>query len=118
MIALQDDVRVYIYPDPVDMRKAIGGLSAIVSEDFREQLCSGDVFVFTNRMRNKLKILFWDRNGFVLYYKRLERHRFKIPKNYSGDAFSISHDQLSWLLAGLDFILMNDFSHLNYRYYY
>jgi len=64
-----------------------------------------------------VKCLFWDKNGFVLYHKRLERGRFKLGKN-ADDSYTITHQQLDWLLAGLDFKLMAEFPQLDFTHYY
>ena len=69
MIRLKSDIRVYLASSPVDGRKAINGLSASVMESFHGKLMDGSVFVFYNHARNRVKCLFWDRNGFVLYHK-------------------------------------------------
>lgn len=99
------------------MRKSINGLSALVLSVFKKQPTSGHLFVFYNQYRDKIKILQWDRNGFILHYKRLEKGKFQFKKT-AEDVIELSSDQLSWLLAGLDFMLMNDFAELNYSSYY
>lgn len=118
MLNLRDDIKVFVSLDPIDMRKAIDGLSSLVMDVLSQSPQSGHVFVFTNKTRNKVKCLVWDRNGFVLHYKRLERTRFKFPKSNAEGVIEVSEDQLNWLLAGLDFLLMHEFSELNYAYYY
>ena len=72
---------------------------------------SGDLFVFCNRQRNIIKILYWSHNGFCLWYKRLEKDRFKWPQT-AEDVLSINQEQLNWLLAGLDFTSAH--AHLKY----
>jgi transposase len=69
--------QVYLAPGPTDLRKSIDGLSVLVSAVFELDLFSDRWFVFCNRQRDKLKILRWDTNGFWLYYRRLERGRFR-----------------------------------------
>jgi transposase len=71
---------VYLCREPVDLRKSIDGLGTLVEAGLERNPFEGALFVFTNRRRDKLKILYWERNGFVLWYKRLERERFKWPK--------------------------------------
>jgi transposase len=73
--------------------------------------------VFRNKSADKVKLLYWDRNGFVVHYKRLEQGRFKWPR-LGESSFSLKQEQLEWLLAGLDFSLMSEFSELNYSKYY
>jgi len=70
---------VYLYRDPVDMRKSIDGLAAIVECEIEQSPFESSLFVFCNRQRDKVKLLYWERNGFVLWYKRLEKQRFKWP---------------------------------------
>ena len=118
MLRIAEKARVYVSLKPVDFRKAINGLAAMVVEEFESPANDSSVYVFYNRSRDKIKCLFWDKNGFVLYYKRLERGKFKIPQQLTGDKIILTSDQLSWLLAGLDFHLMQEFSHLNYSNYY
>lgn len=113
MIRLAQETRIYIATGPVDGRKAINGLSAFVIEEFDESITDGSVFVFYNRARNRVKCLFWDKNGFVLYHKRLERGKFKISDS-KGEPFVITQQQLDWLLAGLDFALMAQFPELEF----
>lgn len=90
--------QIHVYLQPVDFRKSIDGLSAIVELELDLNPFTEGLFVFTNRPRNKVKILYWERNGFVLWYKRLEKQRFKWPKQLS----KLSAEQLSWLLDGLN----------------
>lgn len=118
MLAVRGTCQIYLYTQAVDMRKSVNGLSAYVVDEFDKSPQCGDLFVFWNRARNRLKILWWDKNGFVLYYKRIEQHKFKIPRQLSTTPLTVTHHQLDWLLAGLDFNLMHEFSELNYRDYY
>jgi transposase len=92
--------RVYLACGATDLRKSIDGLAAIVQLGFELDPFSQACFVFCNRGRDKMKILRWDLNGFWLYYRRLERGRFKWPP--SGDSPRlVSHRELQWLLDGL-----------------
>jgi transposase len=84
MIRLKPEVRVYLASSPIDGRKAINGLCAAVMESFDSKLMDGSVFVFYNHARNRIKCLFWDRNGFVLYIKRLEQGKFHVKANTDG----------------------------------
>ena len=94
--------KVYLAVGNTDMRKAINGLSILVEQAMDLNPFSGDLFVFCNRQRTIIKILYWDRNGFALWLKRLEKHRFKWPQS-ADDVITIEAKQLSWLLAGLDY---------------
>ena len=94
---------VYICRAPVDFRKSIAGLSAMVEQCLGLNPFGASLFVFVNRDRNRLKILYWDRNGFCLWYKRLEAERFAWPRKGGGEAvLSITARQLGWLLEGYD----------------
>ena len=95
------DAPVYLARGSTDLRKSIDGLAAIVSLTFERNVCDGSLFVFCNRRRDKLKILFWDHNGFWLYYRRLERGTFRWPGVGDGPAMAVSRRQLQWLLDGL-----------------
>jgi transposase len=100
MLSLESVKQIYLAPGATDLRKSIDGLSALVSAVFELDPFSDRWFVFCNRQRDKLKILRWDHNGFWLYYRRLERQRFKWPVQ-TGPALCISRRQLQWLLDGL-----------------
>lgn len=117
MLRLSEETRVFVADRPVDFRKAINGLSALVAEQFETLVSSGSVYVFYNRPCDRVKCLFWDKNGFVLYHKRLERGRFKFGKSHEG-VFNITQQQLDWLLAGLDFKLMHQFPTLDFTHYF
>lgn len=95
--------QVYVYLQPVDFRKNIDGLAAIVELELELNPFAPSLFVFSNRQRDKVKLLYWERNGFVLWYKRLEKQRFKWPLLQAGTTTrSIGQEQLSWLLDGID----------------
>jgi len=124
---------VYVYKQPVDMRKAINGLSVMVEGILALNPFSGHLFVFGNRKRDKVKILYWQRNGFCLWYKRLERDRFKWPAcaehlsacvhaqagadrpaHLTGDVLNLTGQELNWLLGGLDISRINGHKTLHY----
>lgn len=95
------DTKVFLALGATDMRKAINGLSIIVSEQMRLDIFSGHLFVFCNRKRTILKILYWNTNGFCLWQKRLEKDRFKWPET-AKQVMGITSRELSWLIAGLN----------------
>jgi len=97
----QDSINVYLALGSTDMRKAINGLSVLVEQAMGLNPFSGDLFVFCNRRQDIIKILYWDNNGFALWHKRLEEHRFKWPQR-AEQVLTIDRKQLNWLLAGLD----------------
>jgi transposase len=96
-----DIASVYLACGDTDMRKSIDALAALVTLDFELDLFTNRLFVFCNRGRDKLKILYWDHNGFWLYYRRLEKGRFCWPKAAGQATRAISRRQLNWLLDGL-----------------
>jgi len=94
-------VKVYLGLGTTDMRKSIDSLSILVSEHLEQDPFSGHFFVFCNRRRTILKILYWDRNGFCLWHKRLEQDKFCWPKGEK-ELDALSSRELNWLLEGLD----------------
>ena len=91
--------RIFAYTEPTDMRKSFHGLLALVKRVFAEDPYSRSVFVFVNRRGNYVKILAWDRTGFALYAKRLERGRFRFPSSAASQ--EISEQALRFLLDGI-----------------
>jgi transposase len=96
------DGTVYLCRQPVDFRKSISGLSLIVEQALGLDPFGEAVYVFTNRQRNRVKILCWEKNGFVLWYKRLEKHHFCWPRQLSAGTVTLSAQELNWLLDGFD----------------
>jgi len=115
MIRPDIELRVYLCREPVDMRKQIDGLALLVQEAMELNPFEEAVFVFGNRQRDKVKILFWERNGFVVWYKRLEKERFKWPSRLDDDTLSLTGQELNWLLDGYDITLMRPHKSLNYQ---
>ena len=93
--------RVYLYRDPIDFRKSYRGLAAIVERELGHDPFSGELYLFTNRRRDKVKLLFWERNGFVLYYKALAEEKFKWPKP-DDEVMTVTGQQINLLLDGYD----------------
>lgn len=98
---LPESSKVYIAVGYTDMRKSINGLGQLVADHFELDLFSGNLFAFCNRRRDIVKILFWDRNGFCIWHKRLEKDNFHWPKS-EFEVLDINTKQMSWLLSGLD----------------
>jgi transposase len=95
--------RVFITVAPIDLRRGHDGLSAIVRNQWGDALFSGALFVFFGRRFDRCKILFWDRGGLVLYYKRLEQGRFKPPiKTADGLAVEVDSTTLAMVLDGIN----------------
>jgi transposase len=109
MLSISPDVNVYIYTTHVDMRKSINGLVALLVNLFEQNPQQGDLFVFTNKHHNKIKVLFWDKNGFVIYYKRLEKGRFQYSRYIQDDKIVVTTTQFKALLMGLDFYLLGHY---------
>ncbi len=93
---------VYLCTHPVDFRKAIGGLSVLVEDELALNPFDPTLFVFVNRRKDKIKILYWEKNGFCLWYKRLEKQTFKWPREFDTDTLTLTGEQLNWLLDGFD----------------
>lgn len=105
MLILPPSVRIYLAVGTVDMRRGHDGLAAIIRSQWKLDLFGGHLFVFVGRRNDRCKILFWDRGGFVLYYKRLEQGRFRVPQ-VTADATSVAIDatELAMLLDGIDVV--------------
>lgn len=101
MLTLPPSVRVFLSTVPVDMRYSFDRLAARVEGILQQDPYSGHLFVFRNRRADKIKILFWDRSGFCLFYKRLEQGTFRFPKSSAGHD-EIDTATLSLILEGID----------------
>jgi transposase len=103
VLSISAATRILLAASPVDMRKSIDGLSAIVRAEWKEDPFAGHLFVFVGRRGDRVKVLTWEPGGFTLYYKRLEQGRFKLPPIPEG-ALGVSLDatQLALLLDGMD----------------
>ena len=115
MFNIDTHTRVYISLTPVDFRKQIDGLALAVQETLALDPFSSHLFVFTNRQRDKLKLLYWHHNGFVLLYKRLERGRFRWPVTHIADTpVCLSLRELHCLLEGGDISELPPVNQLHY----
>jgi transposase len=95
-------VKIFVRPGPTDLRKQINGLAVMVQAELGMDPFSGTLYLFCNKTRKLLKLLYWDRSGFAMWQKRLERDRFPWPKTEEA-AKEISEAELRMLLAGIDF---------------
>ena len=102
MFGFAPEADVFLYRDAVDFRKQINGLALIVQEAMVIDPMRRALFVFTNRSANRIKIIWWDRNGFCLWMKRLEKDRFVWPFQHHGHVLQLDGEQLTYLLAGFD----------------
>jgi transposase len=115
MMRPSDHVEVYVYRGIVDMRKSINGLSLIVEQELEVSPFSARLFVFCNRKRDKIKILYWERSGFVLWYKRLEKQRFPWPNREKEGVLELTGRELNWLLDGIDLFRVQPHKALSYK---
>jgi transposase len=106
---------VYLCEQPVDFRKGAASLAVWVEAQWLLNPFSEAFFVFRNRQRTAIKILYWERNGFCLWQKRLEKERFTWPKPGHSGTVTLSVQQLNWLLAGYDINLMKPHQRLNFQ---
>ncbi len=95
---------VYLYREFVDFRKSINGLAAIIESETDLPLGSGALFLFTNKQRDKIKVLYWDKTGFALWYKRLEKAKFKWPTQEKKQVYTLTQFDLDRLLSGFTII--------------
>ena len=114
MLSWHEDIPIYLHRDPVDFRKSINGLSVIVESAMGLSPFASGLFVFCNRRRDKLKVLYWDNTGFALWYKRLEKNKFKWPRKSDDQTLIISTEQWDWLLRGLNILSMQPHSSAHY----
>ncbi len=103
MLKINKIKEFYIASGITDLRKSVDGLTIILQEEYKLDAFSNHLFLFCNRERNKLKILHWEHNGFWLYYRRLEKGKFKWPDK-EGQVSKVNREELEWLLGGLSLI--------------
>jgi transposase len=114
MMRPAEGVSVYLCRETVDFRKSIDGLSAVVEQALGLDPFEGVLFVFANRRKDKIKVLYWERSGFVLWYKRLEKARFPWPASEGPPTLALSGRELNWLLDGIDFFRAKPHETLRY----
>jgi len=96
--------RVYLHRDAVDFRRSINGLVCIVEMQMEISPFEDALFMFCNKAKDKLKIVYWDKTGFAMWYKRLDKHRFKWPTQADDATLTLSEQQFHWLLNGYDVV--------------
>jgi len=95
--------KVYLHRAPIDMRKQRSGLAALVQEVMQQDPFSSALYIFTGKRRDRIKILWWDKNGFVVWYKVIEgKEKFPWPRHLDDEVITLSAEQLNWLLEGYD----------------
>ena len=105
MIALPPQIRVFLYRLPTDMRKSFNGLIALTESALKQDPLSGSLFVFVNRRRDRIKILYWGQTGFCIWYQQLQKGTYQLP---TADALEeletieVTRSQLSLILDGID----------------
>lgn len=121
---LDEDITINVCLDPVDFRMGINGLSVLIEASLKYDPFSRNLFCFTNKRKNQIKVLYWERSGFCLWLKRLEEERFKWPTHMRpvGEAQAdrapvarLTQEQLAWLLDGLDLKQLKPHRALEYR---
>lgn len=118
MINLDDDIKIFIYHEKIDMRKSIDGLVFVIVEDMDLDPQDKALYLFRNKSGDKFKAVLWDSNGFILLYKRLEKGSFKFPKNIIEDYYEIDADLFNWLCKGFDFYSLKYHPELKKSKYY
>lgn len=98
MLTLPANVRLFLCKEPINMHKSFEGLSAMVEQIFPGELFSGSLFIFLNRARKHMKVLFWDRDGFAIWYKRLEKRSFA----WNGQNNTLDRRECFMLLEGIE----------------
>ncbi len=102
MIMLPSAVRIFLCTRPTDLRKSFDGLTGLVQECFGQDPLIGHLFLFLNRRRDRIKILYFDRDGLAIWYKRLEAGSYQMPQVGGQDGVELQPAQLAMLLSGID----------------
>lgn len=105
MITLAPQIRVFLYRCPTDMRKSFHGLVALTESAMQQDPLSGSLFVFVNRRRDRLKILYWGQTGYCIWYQQLEKGTYQLPLDKASEkdtAIEVTRAQLSLILDGID----------------
>jgi len=103
MYSFSSQQKYYWYGEPTDMRKSFNGLSGLVNNEMKQNPTNGSVFIFVNKRCNKMKLLVWDRNGFVIFYKSLEKGTFELPNFVLiNNSYMVNWDELLMILEGIE----------------
>ena len=111
------NAKIWFYRQPIDFRKQIDGLIMLVADTLKMNPTSGQLFIFRNKKADKLKMLYWEDDGFWMLYKRRETTRHKFPTKLD-ETIELSPQQLQWLLSGLDFSKKEAPKTTQYTYFY
>lgn len=113
MLMLPGGVKVFVATQFTDMRRSFNGLSMMVQEVLEQDPVSGALFVFTNRRKNKIKVLYWDKNGFAVWYKSLAKGVFRLPEKTGCESYPLSLTDLNLLLEGIELTNLNRFKEVH-----
>lgn len=102
MLSFPSAVKIYLCKEPTDMRRSFDSLAMMVQYVIKQDPLSGYVFAFRNKRGNSIKLLYWDRDGYAIWYKRLEKGTFNVPMTITED-HCLEHHQLTMMLEGIDF---------------
>jgi transposase len=105
MIALPAQIRIFLYRLPTDMRKSFNGLVALTESALKQDPLSGSLFVFVNRRRDRIKVLYWGQTGFCIWYQQLQKGTYQLPVHDAfdeRDTVEVTRSQLSLILDGID----------------
>ncbi len=111
----EDFTGVFIHRERVDMRKGMNGLAEVVEEAGMGDLQGANLFVFSGRRKNTIKVLYFDKTGFALWTKRLEEARFPWPKHHEDEVVKLTPEQFSWLLDGYDVWKVKPFEKVSFE---
>ena len=111
------NAKIWLYLQPIDFRKQLDGLIIEVAANLKKAPASGQWFIFRNKQGNKIKIILWERNGFWMLYKRVEKERFQFPAKADHD-IHLTSTQLSWLLSGISIHQNSSITSLTPRIFY
>ena len=117
MLSLPHNTRIFLHVPATDLRKSFDGLGGLVRSAFGGDPCDGSWYLFFNRRRDRVKILYWDRDGLALWYKRLEKQKFCWPKSHEAEMILSSSEQLQKLLFGFD-VFQKPHDYLKYHQIY
>lgn len=117
MITISDDIKIMVCTQPIDMRKQINGLINLVVESLNQDPQSKQMFIFFGRSKDKIKAILWDKNGFILLYKKLEKERFTFPQDIHSP-IEINNDLFQAMLRGFDFYSLKHHPELKITQYF
>ena len=115
MLSVPQDIPIWLAVKPIDMRKSFDGLTVYISTFLKRNPLKEGLFIFRNKSGDKVKLLYWQRNGLVIIYKRLEQGRFKWPQ-HQGEAMSLNRQELELLLDGVDLSKIQRLPSLNFSF--